>query len=77
VEIIANTGGGLLVQPDDHADLARALDELARDRLQLKELAQKAVEGVRRTYTIDKMAKRTAEVYQFLVESSASRVGHA
>ena len=76
VEIIGKTKGGVLVDADDPRDLARALDGLARDRSRLFELSRNAVDGVTRNYTIDRMAKRTLDVYQSVVTSNA-RVGHA
>jgi glycosyltransferase involved in cell wall biosynthesis len=77
VEIVGKTKGGVLVEPDNPRDLARALDELARDREHLRQLSRQAAEGVRRVYSIEKMAKRTAEVYQCVFDASAARVEHA
>jgi glycosyltransferase involved in cell wall biosynthesis len=77
VEIIGKTKGGVLVDPDHPRELGQALDDLARDRERLRELSKHAAEGVRRTYTIDKMATRTAEVYQSVVDSAVTRVEHA
>jgi glycosyltransferase involved in cell wall biosynthesis len=74
VEIIGKTRGGVLVDADDTKDLARALDELARDRSRLADLARHAVEGVARHYTIDRMATRTLGVYQSVLDSRPVRV---
>jgi glycosyltransferase involved in cell wall biosynthesis len=76
-EVIAKTDGGVIVDADDTHDLARALDTLARDRDRLRQLSKLAAEGVRRIYTIDRMAKRTLEVYQAVADSSPARIGHA
>jgi glycosyltransferase involved in cell wall biosynthesis len=77
IEIIGKTKGGVLVNADDPGDLARALDLLAGDRSRLAELARQAVDGVARNYTLDRMAKRTLEVYQSVVASPTPHVGHA
>jgi glycosyltransferase involved in cell wall biosynthesis len=74
IEIISKTRGGVLVAADDTQDLARALDDLARDRSRVAELARHAVDGVARHYTIDRMAKRTLEVYQSVLDHSTARV---
>ncbi len=74
IEIIGKTKGGVLVDADDTRDLARVLDDLARDRSRLTELARYAVDGVARHYTIDRMAKRTLEVYQSVLDHSTARV---
>jgi glycosyltransferase involved in cell wall biosynthesis len=77
IEIIDKTKGGVLVDPDDPKDLALALDDLARDRSRLAELSRRAVEGVARNYTIQRMAGETVEVYRSMMQSAAGRVGHA
>lgn len=71
VEIVNKTGGGILVEPDSSDDLARALDELARDRARLHELGRNAVEGVRRHYSIERMAGRTIEIYTSVRQAAA------
>jgi glycosyltransferase involved in cell wall biosynthesis len=68
VEIIGHTGGGILVEPNDPKDLAGALDELARDRIRLRQLAEQAAKGVRERYRIELMAERTLEVYRSVSE---------
>jgi glycosyltransferase involved in cell wall biosynthesis len=75
IEIIGKTKGGVLVDPDKPRDLALALDGLARDRDHLRELSKQAAEGVRRAYTIEKMAARTVEVYESVFHSATARVG--
>ena len=47
-----------------------ALDELARDRVKLHELGRRAVEGVRRHYSIEQMAARTIEIYTSVREAA-------
>ena len=63
-ELIEATGGGLLVEPDDPAALARGLYQLLRNpplRRQLGEDGQKAVFA---RFTADRMARETAAVLQ-------------
>ncbi|MEJ7605543.1 MAG: glycosyltransferase family 4 protein [Bryobacteraceae bacterium] len=61
-EIIEKTGGGILVAADDPGDLARVLDELARDRSRLRNLAASAVKGVQ-AYSIEAAAAQTLGIY--------------
>lgn len=63
-EILAKTGGGILVRPEDPADLADALLSLHRDRELAASLGQAGSEGVRRHYHVAEEAKRTLEVYR-------------
>jgi glycosyltransferase involved in cell wall biosynthesis len=76
-EIIDRTQGGMLVNADDPADLARALDELARDRGRLARLGAAAAANVQLHHTIEKMAKRTIEAYESAVDSVSAHAGHA
>ena len=62
-EIVQNTGGGLLVKPDDPEALADGLFALLTDRGRAGELARAGAEGVRRHYTVEQMAVRAEEVY--------------
>ena len=62
-ELIEATGGGLLVNPDDPADLARGLEELARNTALRHELASKGQAVVRERFTADVMARATMDVY--------------
>jgi glycosyltransferase involved in cell wall biosynthesis len=70
-EIIARTGGGVLVNPDDPAALAAALDELARDRERLQQLSVRAAQGVREWHSVEQMASRTLDVYRGVVSGVA------
>ncbi len=62
-ELVKATGGGLLVNPDDPADLARALRRLADEPSVADELGRKGRESVHARFTADRMAEETAAVY--------------
>jgi glycosyltransferase involved in cell wall biosynthesis len=55
------TAGGLLVNPDDPADLARGLIELITNPAQRFEFAQRGQQAVHSEYNTQKMADRTVE----------------
>jgi glycosyltransferase involved in cell wall biosynthesis len=57
------TKGGVLVEPGSTAELASALDALAKDREKLRQLGRAAAEGVRLHYSIEAMVSKTVEVY--------------
>jgi glycosyltransferase involved in cell wall biosynthesis len=61
-ELIDATGGGLLVNPDDPADLAAGLRRLLEDAALREELGRKGREAVHRAFTAAAMARRTADV---------------
>lgn len=63
-ELIEATGGGVLVNPEDPADLARALEELARNPALRTELAAKGQRAVQERFTAELMAKETLDVYR-------------
>jgi glycosyltransferase involved in cell wall biosynthesis len=66
-EIIARTGGGVLVPPDEPAALAEALHGLIADRDRAIELGAQAAAGVRRHYTVGQAAETAERVYQGVV----------
>ncbi len=70
-EVLARTGGGLLFAPKDPSDLADQILALARDPARAAELGRRGAEGVRRHYTVGRMAERTVEVYQHVANPSA------
>jgi glycosyltransferase involved in cell wall biosynthesis len=63
-ELVEATGGGLLVNPDDPADLARGLQRLLEDVALRRELGQKGKEAVHRHFTAARMARESAQVYE-------------
>jgi glycosyltransferase involved in cell wall biosynthesis len=63
VEVVENTGGGVLVDPDSPEALADGLYALWSDRELRARLASAAFEGVRAHYTIVQSAGRLLEVY--------------
>jgi len=62
-EMIENTGGGLLVAPDDPAALADGILSLWQDPALAQRLGRAGCEGVRRHYSVARMAARTIEVF--------------
>lgn len=69
-EIIAATGGGLLVEPDDSSDLARGILDLQRDPERAAELGRRGREGVRAHYDARQMAAATLQSYERLTSPS-------
>ena len=63
-EIVENTGGGLLVQPDDAQSLAEAILKIARDNGLAEELSANGFRGAREHYSAANMADRVLEAYE-------------
>ncbi|HKR13712.1 MAG TPA: glycosyltransferase family 4 protein [Pyrinomonadaceae bacterium] len=63
-EIVESTGGGLLVRPDDPADLAAGLLKIARDNKLAEELGANGFRGVRENYSASHMADLLLEAYE-------------
>jgi glycosyltransferase involved in cell wall biosynthesis len=63
-ELIDATGGGLLVKPNDPADLAQALRRLAEQPELRRELGQKGKAAVHERFHADAMAHETLAVYR-------------
>lgn len=68
-ELIEATGGGLLVQPEDAHDLARALLQLFQNASHAEELGRKGKEAVHSRFHADAMARATMDVYSRYVRS--------
>jgi glycosyltransferase involved in cell wall biosynthesis len=62
-ELVEATGGGLLVNPEDPPDLARALAQLADNPPHAGELGGKGQEAVHARFHAGRMAEETAAVY--------------
>jgi glycosyltransferase involved in cell wall biosynthesis len=65
-EMIADTGGGLLIRPHDPTDLAEKLVELLRDPVRATELGLKGQQAVHDRYHATAMAQQTLELYAHL-----------
>jgi glycosyltransferase involved in cell wall biosynthesis len=63
-ELIEATGGGLLVNPDDPADLARGLYDMLNDRELRERCGRLGQEAVRERFTAERMARETLSVYE-------------
>jgi glycosyltransferase involved in cell wall biosynthesis len=57
-------GGGWLVEPNDPADMARKMVELANDRPQLEAKADSARQLYERRFTIEGMVDRMLDLYE-------------
>ncbi len=78
VEMVEKTGGGILVEPGSVEALADGLHDILSNPSRALELGRRAAEAVRRDYSVDIMATRTAEVYDSVAARgdpvSASRI---
>jgi glycosyltransferase involved in cell wall biosynthesis len=63
-ELVEQTGGGLLVNPQDPQDLAAGLRTLLDDPTLRDELGRKGRQVVEENFSADMMASRTVSVYQ-------------
>jgi glycosyltransferase involved in cell wall biosynthesis len=70
-EILAQTGGGILVEPDDPTSLADAIYRLWKYPEARAELGRRGAEGVRAHYSVLQMAERALEAYQRIVAAVA------
>jgi len=66
-EIVEKTSGGILVDPDDMDSLADGILSLVRDPARAAELGRNGADGVRKYYSVSRMADRALEVYSGLV----------
>jgi glycosyltransferase involved in cell wall biosynthesis len=73
-EVLGRTGGGVLFEPHDPASLADELLALASDPPRAAELGRRGAEGVRRHYTVGRMAERALEVYAQVASPSTRPV---
>jgi glycosyltransferase involved in cell wall biosynthesis len=63
-ELIEATGGGILVDPEDPAALARALRDLLEQPGQREHLARRGMDAIRQRFHAAAMAQSTLEVYE-------------
>jgi glycosyltransferase involved in cell wall biosynthesis len=70
-EMIEATGGGLLVSPDDPANLANGLRALLHDSQLRQRLGAAGHAGVRRHFNLDLMAERSLEIFSRTLEPAA------
>jgi glycosyltransferase involved in cell wall biosynthesis len=63
-ELIEATGGGVLVEPNDPVDLARALGQLLANPAHRAELGRKGKAAVYQRFTAEDMARQTLAVFQ-------------
>ncbi len=63
-EIVADTGGGVLFEPHNSAQLAEAIAGLLTDEPRAAELGEQGRRSVHQDYHADRMAERTLQLYQ-------------
>lgn len=71
-EIVVSGETGLLVSPGDPGELAEAVRTLLSDPRRAAGLGRAGRDRVKGEFPVEKMARRTAEVYQTLLSSSAA-----
>jgi glycosyltransferase involved in cell wall biosynthesis len=69
-EIIAETGGGIVYNPNDAETLAEILKRLLNDEDELKRLSECAATAVRKQFDISNFVDNTLKVYQELCTSA-------
>ena len=63
-ELLAESGGGLLCEPDDPQSLAERLEELILDPERAAMLGARGAQAVREKFTVEAMAKGVLDVFQ-------------
>ena len=76
-EILGRTGGGVLFDPNDGAALAAAIVDLHDDPYRRKALGEQGARGVRREYSVGRMAERAIEVYDEAIREAAPATARA
>src|SRR5207249_12278666 len=71
-EIIAATGGGILVD-DDPGALAEGILHLWENPEKMAELGRRGSEGVRVNFSAERMAERAEHIFQLLVQSTGTQ----
>ena len=72
--MVADTGGGLLFEPNDPASLAAALASWIAEPRAAAESGTRAQQAVHQRYTARQMAQRTIELYRMLLHGGAESV---
>ena len=72
-EIIERTGGGLLAKSASGADVAAALYDVWNEPARAAEMGRRGAEGVRRHYTVTRMAENVLRIYQEVLYAEAGR----
>jgi glycosyltransferase involved in cell wall biosynthesis len=72
-ELVAKTGGGLLVNPDDAEDLARGLRQLLENPAHREGLALKGKAAVQEWFHAERMARETLVVYDRYLGGNGGR----
>jgi glycosyltransferase involved in cell wall biosynthesis len=62
-EFVANTGGGIIYEPNDPEHLAKALAGLLAEPNRLRQLGETGKKAVLEKYTMQKMAGQIVDVY--------------
>jgi glycosyltransferase involved in cell wall biosynthesis len=73
-ELVEDTGGGLLCEPDNPADLAAVLRRMIQDRELASECGRRAQQAVHQRYNAQVMAQRTIAWYQAVVSGQQSAI---
>jgi glycosyltransferase involved in cell wall biosynthesis len=74
-EILAETGGGLLFEPDDPEDLARAMERLIDDPLLARQMGEAGRRAVQQKFHSRRMAEQTLVVYDQMTAKPAQTYG--
>lgn len=70
-EIVENTGGGLLVEPDNPQSLASAILKLYQDKNLARDLSANGFKGVREHYTAAHMADKVLSAYNEAIRNQS------
>jgi glycosyltransferase involved in cell wall biosynthesis len=62
-ELLGQTGGGVLCEPDDPASLAAAIESLLSNGEKARALGQEGQRNVRAKFSVEEMARNTAAVF--------------
>ena len=72
-ELVADTGGGILFEPENAQSLAQSLRELAESPDRIEEMGRRGMQAVRDRYHDALMAQRTANLYDSVLKGRAGR----